>query len=67
MLLALAVGWGLIRDRRALWLCWLYPLRDLIGFCTWVGSYCGSTFLWRGETYQFGYEGRITPAERAVS
>ncbi len=66
MLLALIVGWGIIRDPRCLWMCWLYPLRDLLGFCTWVGSFTGNTFLWRGEPYQFGEEGRITPVARSI-
>ncbi len=66
MLLALIVGWGIIRDPRCLWLCWLYPLRDLLGFCTWGGSFTGNKFLWRGEPYQFGEEGRISPVARSI-
>lgn len=53
------VGGLVIGDRRALALCWLYPLRDLIGFFTWVGSYASSTFEWRGELYRFTPGGRI--------
>ncbi|HEY3927111.1 MAG TPA: bacteriohopanetetrol glucosamine biosynthesis glycosyltransferase HpnI [Candidatus Koribacter sp.] len=59
---AIVGGW-VIGDRRALWLCWLYPLRDLIGFFTWAGSYTSSTFEWRGELYRFTAGGRIV-AER---
>jgi len=66
MLLAIVVGWGVIRDRRCLKLCWLYPLRDLLGFCTWALSFVGNKFFWRGEPYQFGDEGRITPVERSI-
>jgi len=66
MLLAVVVGWGILRDPRSLWLCWLYPLRDLLGFCTWVASFTGNKFLWRGEPYQFGQEGRITPVQRSL-
>ena len=66
MLLAVVVGWGILRDPRSLWLCWLYPLRDLLGFCTWVASFTGNKFLWRGEPYQFGPEGRITPVQRSL-
>ncbi len=67
VVLALAVGWGIMRDRRALWLCWLYPLRDLLGFGVWAASFSGKTFFWRGETYQFGNEGRIIPEQRSIS
>ena len=50
MLLAMIVGWGVLRDPRCLWLCWLYPLRDLLGFCTWAVSFTGNEFFWRGES-----------------
>ena len=65
-LLAMMVGWGILRDRRCLWLCCLYPLRDLLGFCTWAASFAGNTFLWRGEPYQFGEDGRIKPVQRSL-
>ena len=61
---SVAVGWGTIGDRRALRFCWLYPLRDLLGFFTWVASFTGGAFFWRGETYRFGRGGRITPLNR---
>ncbi len=67
MLLALVVGWGIMRDRRALRLCWLYPVRDLMGFGVWMASFFGKTFFWRGETYQFGHKGRIIPEQRSVN
>jgi ceramide glucosyltransferase len=66
MLLALVVGWGVLRDRRCLGFCWLYPVRDLLGFCTWGLSFAGNKFFWRGEPYEFGEDGRITPVERSI-
>jgi ceramide glucosyltransferase len=66
MVLAVAVGWGVLRDRRCLRFCWLYPVRDFLGFCTWAISFTGSRFLWRGEPYQFGEEGRIMPVHRSI-
>ena len=63
----LTVGWGVIRDPRAMRYCWLYPLRDLLGFCTWVGSFLSRTFLWRGETYLFGKGGKIIPQRRPAA
>jgi ceramide glucosyltransferase len=62
---ALVVGWGVTRDPRALRLCWLYPLRDLLGFFTGVGSYASRSFVWRGETHHFSEGGRIMHYKRA--
>ena len=60
-----AIGYGVVGDRRALTLCWLYPLRDLLGFCVWLASYCGgSHFHWRGELYRFTPGGRIVSIRR---
>ena len=62
---ALAIGWGVIGDRRALTGALVYPLRDLLGFIVWVASYMGGdTFNWRGELYRFTPGGRIVPATR---
>ena len=61
---AVAVGWRIARDPRSATLCWLYPLRDLAGFCIWVGSYTSRRFYWRGETYVFRKGGRIMPEHR---
>jgi ceramide glucosyltransferase len=62
---ALAIGWNVIGDRRALTGALIYPLRDLLGFFVWVSSYLGGdTFLWRGELYRFTPGGRIVPATR---
>jgi ceramide glucosyltransferase len=64
MIQSVAVGWPVVRDPRAIWLCWLYPLRDLFGFMAWIGSYTSRKFYWRGETYRFGKGGKIAPLER---
>ena len=61
---SIAVGWGLIGDRRALYLSWLYPVRDFLGFLTWAGSFGSRNFFWRGETYRFSKGGRIIPQSR---
>jgi ceramide glucosyltransferase len=58
------VGWGVIGDRRALYLAWLYPLRDFLGFLTWLGSFSSRNFYWRGESYKFSKGGRIIPQNR---
>ena len=65
MVQCLVVGFGLIGDRRALEFCWLYPLRDLMGFFVWAASYLGgSSFRWRGELYRFTTGGRIVSVKR---
>jgi ceramide glucosyltransferase len=61
---AVAVGWGLLKDRRALRLCWLYPLRDLQGFLVWAASFASHNFYWRGEIYRFTDDGRIIAQSR---
>ena len=59
MLQALAVGWGIVRDRRSLTWCWLYPVRDLLGFFLWCASYFGREIVWRGERYRLANGGRM--------
>jgi ceramide glucosyltransferase len=62
---SVAVGWGVARDSRAVWLGWTYPLRDLFGFVAWALSYTSRNFYWRGEMYRFGEGGKIVALERA--
>jgi ceramide glucosyltransferase len=61
---SVVVGGWLLRDPRALKLCWLYPLRDLQGFGVWVASYLSRDFFWRGENYRFTRGGRIVAQDR---
>jgi len=58
------VGGWLMRDPRALRLCWLYPLRDLQGFVLWAASFLSHYFYWRGEMYRFTSGGRIVAEDR---
>jgi ceramide glucosyltransferase len=64
---AVAVGWGLLRDPRALRLCWLYPLRDFQGFVVWAASYLSREFFWRGELYRFTAGGKIIAQDRKMT
>jgi ceramide glucosyltransferase len=48
---ALAVGLPVLRDRYVLRDLWLLPLRDVLAFVIWVGSYTGSRIHWRGEDF----------------
>ena len=64
---ALAVGWGVTRDRNSALYCWLYPVRDLLGFILWCGSFSGSEIVWRGERYRLASGGRMVPKDRAAA
>ncbi len=67
MLQAQEIGSQLVGDSRALRYSYLFPLRDLLGFVVWAGSFLGgSSFTWRGEQYRFTPGGRIVPANRKV-
>ena len=59
MLLSLVVGWGVVRDSRALRYCWLYPVRDLMGFCFWCASFIGRNIIWRGIRYRLQFGGKM--------
>lgn len=55
----LSVGWGVVRDPRALSAPWLYPVRDLLGFVVWCASYLSRGSVWRDSTYKLLEGGRI--------
>jgi len=58
-LLSVVAGWVAVRDPRALACCWLYPLRDLMGFGFWLASYCSDRIQWRGERYRLEAGGKM--------
>ncbi len=60
MLLCALVAAIVVCDKVALRTAWLYPIRDLMGFCFWIGSYVGSRRLcYRGEPYELLPQGRL--------
>ena len=59
MLLALISGWGVVRDKLSLRYCWMYPVRDLMGFGFWCASFFGDTIVWRGQRYRLLPGGRM--------
>lgn len=64
VILCLVAGWGVVRDKRALTMSMLYPLRDLMGFCFWCASYLSNNIVWRkGESFHFEPGGRIIAAQ----
>jgi ceramide glucosyltransferase len=56
---AIATGWKVVGDRESLRLCWLYPLRDLMGFIVWCGSFTGREIVWRNERYRLVADGKM--------
>jgi ceramide glucosyltransferase len=77
LLMAVAAGWGAVHDRRSLRDCWLYPVRDLMGFFFWTATFFGRKIVWRGERYRLAYGGKMVrigaargaaaPAEKPAS
>jgi ceramide glucosyltransferase len=60
VLLCLLVASSVVDDRAAFRKAWLYPLRDLMGFCFWVRSYFGSYRLrYRGDPYKLLSQGKL--------
>jgi ceramide glucosyltransferase len=56
---AVVVGWGVVRDPVARRAPWLYPIRDLLGFCVWTASYLSKKAVWRDSRYELVDGGRI--------
>jgi ceramide glucosyltransferase len=56
---AIATGWNVVGDRESLRLCWLYPLRDLMGFIVWCCSFAGRQIVWRNERYRLVADGKM--------
>jgi ceramide glucosyltransferase len=56
---SLAIGWTVLGDRKSLWLCWLYPVRDLLGFFVWCASFTGNEIVWRNERYRLVSGGKM--------
>jgi ceramide glucosyltransferase len=42
-------------------LLWLLPLRDMLSFAVFVGSFLGRTVEWRGETFHVTTDGDLSP------
>jgi ceramide glucosyltransferase len=61
--LSLAVGRAVVRDRSWFGLIVLYPIRDLMGFCSWAASYGSSRILWRGRWFHLLPGGKMRAAE----
>lgn len=58
---ALVAGWAIVGDAAAAAYCWLYPVRDLLGFCLWCASFGTPAIVWRGERYRLLAQGKMVP------
>ena len=50
---------GVLGDPDIFWNALIYPLRDLLGWVLWVGSYGGENFYYRGKVYKLKDGGRV--------
>jgi ceramide glucosyltransferase len=50
---------GVLGDPDILYNAMIYPLRDLLGWVLWVGSYGGENFYYRGKVYKLKDGGRV--------
>jgi ceramide glucosyltransferase len=67
MMIAAAVGAGVVKERHLLRSVLLYPLRDLMGFAFWLASYGSNRILWRGRQYVLEQGGRMEKQREAAS
>jgi ceramide glucosyltransferase len=65
MMLAALVGGLAVHERHLLRTILLYPLRDLLGFFCWVGSYASNTVVWRGIRYRLSRGGLMHSIDTA--
>jgi ceramide glucosyltransferase len=61
---AVAIGWGITRDRECIVRPWLYPVRDLAGFIVWAASYTIRRMKWRDGRFELIADGRIQMRDR---
>jgi len=64
MIESVAIGWGVVGDRECLLKPWMYPVRDLLGFCVWVASYASRRMRWRDGGFELVAGGKIVERHR---
>jgi ceramide glucosyltransferase len=52
MIQSILIGGFVVRDPQAIRRCYLYPVRDLMGFFLWAASYLSSNIKWHGRIFQ---------------
>ena len=66
MLQAITIGWGVVNDENSLWFCWVYPVRDLLGFLVWCASFGGNEITWRNQRYRLVKDGKMEVAKKVT-
>ncbi len=59
VLQSILVGGLVVEDRRSIAYSWLFPVRDLMGFCFWAASYFGRHVRWRDDVFALERQGRM--------
>lgn len=57
---AVALGQGVLKNRRTLRHLWLVPISDLVGLAIWFWSYAGRRVSWRGHEFML-QQGKLRP------
>jgi ceramide glucosyltransferase len=52
LIMALTVGWVVLRDTALLRKIWMYPMRDVLGFIVWCSSFAGTKIAWRSSRFE---------------
>ena len=61
--LALVMGWKVLRDPQVFRYAWMIPLRDLVAVVVWIVSLGGHTVTWRGDRFKLK-DGKLTRVAR---
>jgi ceramide glucosyltransferase len=61
--LALVMGWKVLRDPQVFRYAWMIPLRDLVAVVVWIVSLGGQTVTWRGDRFKLK-DGKLTRVAR---
>jgi ceramide glucosyltransferase len=59
-LCAIVIGRLVLKDPQVTRSLWLLPLRDLIAFLLWLGSFAGKSITWRGKRFHL-QDGKLIP------
>jgi len=54
-----AVGWRVLRDRQAITMIPLLPVRDIVALLAWLVSFAAHTVVWRGDRFELK-KGKLT-------